>query len=286
MITTHDIKTQQLANGFFQTGTGPEKILVMGSCRVCAYVNYLDIWNRGVGLNRFTIYSIDPHNWHFHPVTNEIVDLKEAVKACETDPRILDLFKTTDYFLHEYYKNYGCFNIFKGDGDKNIYDYGMAPKVDIMIPSWNDIFVLFNNFYTFDAEFKKMADTDYAEEGKLSHHTKGYITYKAACNLDKFFDVCSKSSIPQMEDIVRDEIGKTRFFQNSNHISKEFSMTVFGEIYRDIGLNVTQDFWEEISKIDVFANDATPLTEYDVECFGYEWGEPVVNFQEYNKIGV
>lgn len=290
MINTVSIKQQQMQNGFFQSGSGPEKVLIMGSCRVAPYCNYLEIWNNGIGNNRFTIYSIDPHNWHFDPVTDKIVDLHAAIDAMEAHEGLLDMLKSVDIFIHEWYANYGMFNTFK-DQEKSIY-YFCSPKTDICLPNFNDIFILFSDFYKFDAEFKEQANREYAAYGKLTEPTQAYIIEKAHNNLEKFYDICRKSSLPQMATMVSSQIKIDRFFWNFNHISSNFSFTVFYEIMPllNIFLNPSipdeEKCWNEIKDYDMFKDVFTPLTEYDVANFGFNWGEHVVSFKEYNKIGI
>src|ERR1035437_2380989 len=146
-INTVSIKGQQLANTYFQTGSGKEKVLIMGSCRVAPYVQYLNSWNEANG-NRFTIYSLDPFNNHWG-MNDERVDFDNALLKLETDERLLSMLKSVDYFFHEHYKNAGMFNVKKGDA-KTIYNFGMSPKIDVCIPSWNDCFVLFTDKITFN----------------------------------------------------------------------------------------------------------------------------------------
>lgn len=62
MINTVSIKQQQLTNTYLKTGSGPDSILIMGSCRVAPYVNYFNLWNEQND-NPFTIYTLDPLNY-------------------------------------------------------------------------------------------------------------------------------------------------------------------------------------------------------------------------------
>ncbi|HMG14152.1 MAG TPA: hypothetical protein VK590_01825, partial [Saprospiraceae bacterium] len=268
------------------TGSGKEVILIMGSCRVAPYINYLDLWNRTIGENRFTIHSVDPFNWNWL-ADGSWTDIKAAINACETDKRILDMLASVDIFLHEYYRNFGMFNIFKGDGEKNIYDYGMKPKIDVMIPSFNDIFILFNDFYVLDKDVKSSVDYDYKSVDGLMPSTKAYIQEKGLSNFDKFCEICLKSDLPEMRDYIVSELKNKRFFWNFNHVSKHFTLAAMMLINgKFLKLNMPQEYLDEISKTDMFENPHTPLCEYDVEIYGFNWGEQVVNFKEYNKIGV
>jgi hypothetical protein len=60
MIDTNDTRDQQLSRGYFEIGSGPEQLLIVGSCRTVAFLNYV---HRANSQNRFTIRRIDPCDW-------------------------------------------------------------------------------------------------------------------------------------------------------------------------------------------------------------------------------
>lgn len=171
MINTVQIKEQQLKNGFFSIGTGPEVILVMGSCRVVNYVSYLAALNID---NRFTIYSLDPFNWNWDAKDNR-VDYRAALLMLQYDEKMLTMLKSVKIFIHEYYANAGMFNCDKKGLTKTIYDYGMNPEIDVCIPNFNDYFILFPDIITFDTELRNMAMQDYNVLGKLAEQTQQLI---------------------------------------------------------------------------------------------------------------
>ncbi len=194
-ITTVSIKQQQLAKGFFTTGSGPEVILVMGSCRVVAYVQYLHDWNEANN-NRFTIHSLDAFNWNWNE-KDERVDYMEALKKQESNLELLAMLKSVNWFVHEYYKNAGMFNCDKNAND-GIYSFGLAPQLDICIPSFNDIFVMFSDIVTFAIGPRKMAIQDWNVLGKLSDQTISELATISQNNLQRFYDVCQLSDVPEM----------------------------------------------------------------------------------------
>src|SRR4029077_13131091 len=100
MITTIETKDEQLRNGYFQRGTGPTEILILGSCRTLPYLSYLIRWNESGGNNQFTIRRIDPCDW-----TVSGVD----INSLETDERILSVLRSTRIFIHEHLESYGMF---------------------------------------------------------------------------------------------------------------------------------------------------------------------------------
>src|SRR6185369_6735017 len=100
MISTIESKQQQLINGFYQTGTGPQQILILGSCRTLPYLSYLKRWN-GTNGDRLTIRRIDPCDWAVENV---------PLEPLERDDRILKVIRETEIFIHEHLESYGFVN--------------------------------------------------------------------------------------------------------------------------------------------------------------------------------
>jgi hypothetical protein len=275
MINTVLIKQQQLHQGYFAIGSGPEKMLIMGSCRVCPLVEYFRIWNEKND-NRFTIYSIDPFNFNWN-VNDDRVDYDAALQKQESNQKLLDVLKSVDYFFHEYYQNGGMFNTFKDDlhNRKTIYHFGLNPKVDICLPNYNDVFVLFGDIVTFDIEMRKKAMQDYNVTGKLSEQTQREIFEISQRNLEKFYEVCRKSDMPKMEEFFRQKFTSKRLFWTYNHVSKEFTFAIFIELLYRLALEPSPQVLNEAFKEDMFANNYTYLTEYDIKWYGYEWNEEI-----------
>ena len=276
---TINIKQQQLAKGFFQVGTGDEKILILGSCRVAPYVDYFNQYNELTG-NRFTIFSIDPFNWSWDANDNRI-DREAKITAMESDPFLLNMLSSVDYFIHEYYSNFGMFNCSK-ESEKNIYQFGMNPKIDVTLPNFNDFFILFGDIVQFDTAIRKMAVQDYNVIGKLSVETIDAVLKVRDASLQKFYDVCRKSSIPELEQYFKenDAYKLIRFFWNFNHVTKEFTCYLF-KMMNDkfFGFDISNEFYEHIYQHDMFANNYTYLTEYDT-ANGFQWPEEVKQLRE------
>lgn len=273
MINTINIKQQQLTKGFFTTGSGPEVMLIMGSCRVCPYVNYMNDWNEQNG-NRFTIHSIDPFNFNWS-VNDDRVDYIGALKEQETNQDLLTMLKSVDIFLHEWYQNAGMFNCDKKATD-GIYSFGMNAKIDICIPSWNDVFVLFADILAFDIENRKRAIADYNVLGKLSEQTEKVIQEISTENVRKFQRVCYLSDIPEMAPYFLQHWLEKRFFHNFNHVSKHFTLAIFHFINKKWFNN---ELSVDENHVDMYANAYTKLTEYDIAYVRFDWGEEVIDLK-------
>lgn len=277
MINTIQIKQQQLSKGFYTTGSGPAVMLIMGSCRVCPYVEYFHQWNEKNG-NQFTIHTLDPFNWNWNGA-DERVDYEEALLKCETNENILSMLKSVDIFIHEYYQNAGMFNC-KIGSEKTIYNFGLSPAKDICIPNWNNLFVLFGDIVSFDMDIRKKSIQDYNVLGKLSDQTEKEIYDISQKNIEKFYEVCRLSDIQEMEDFFKINFTTTRLWWTNNHISKHFTLYIFSVLCKKLSIDLSTDFIDKISEDDMFANNYVYLTAEDVKYYGYTWNEEIKPLRE------
>lgn len=269
MIDTSKSKAAQLANGYFQTGTGPTTVLILGSCRTLHYVNYLEIWNEMSG-NKLSILRIDPWDWHYNE-RNELVDMEAALTACEHDARILDALRRTDIFLHEHFAYYGMFCT-STKQEKNIYRLGLASRINVCFPNWHDRFVLFQDQVNFDSQLRTIIDAN----GGPTPDTIGFVTGRGLRAIDKFCEICRLSSFPEMAEHFKEHWTNTRFFSNANHINKNFALYLFRQMNdRFLHLPLDDAFWQSAHEVDLFSSPFTPVTQYDVNAFGLTWDEPV-----------
>jgi len=238
-------------------------------------MNYFNKWNEENG-NVFTINFIDPFNWNFDLQDNRI-NAEEKINSMEGDESLLAMIKSVDVFIHEYYANYGMFNLDK-NSSKNIYQFGMIPKIDIMLPAFNDIFILTADIIRFDNEIRKKAIADFNVVNKLTPQTLTDIEDVRERNLDKFYSICLKSSFPEFAMEFMSNYKNTRYFWTHNHIAKNFTFHLFFKIFHQLGLKCSSTFPHEILEYDMFANNYTKLTEYDE---GYEWGEEIKPLKDY-----
>lgn len=279
MVNTVNTKKEQLSNGYFSIGTGEEVILIMGSCRSVPYMNYFAAFNNE-NENKYTINFIDPfyNNWN---EKDERVNYEEALSNCEKNEKLLEMLSSVDIFIHEYYNNAGLFNCDK-NATKNIYQFGLSPKKDICIPNYNDCFVLFGDIVTFDVEMRKKAIQDYNSTGKLSEEVQQEIFQLSQVNLNKFYDICLKSDFPEMKEFFQRNMRDRRMFWTYNHVSKEFTYFIFVRLLkRFLGIDLSEQFIRQIYQMpDMFANNYTYLTQFDLKWHGFNWGEEVKQLRD------
>lgn len=272
MIEGLTTKRAQLRDGFFQTGTGPETLLLVGSCRTLSYLNYLHRWNRENG-NRFRIARIDPTDFWYNE-RDELMDLsafETAMITRETDHRILELLRSATIFIHEWYKYYGMFNTAKGL-EKNVYHFGLNPQVDVCLPNFHDKFVLFTDLLHFDEYLRRRFLAD-----GLTPDLAASIKDRGLANLDKFYDICQMTSFPEFADFFKEQWTRKRFFWTGNHVSGHFTWQLFRLLNdRFLNLPLSDSFCREAAVEDQFRNPHTPVTQADRDSYGITWNEPTL----------
>lgn len=266
MITTAELQTTILT--LESAGEPQETILIVGSCRCVAFINYLNRYNESAG-KPFRIHAIEPFTF------------SEAQREqMETDERVLGIIRATTIFIHEHYGNFGMFNTSRTikeafatakNGDeffipagvydtsneipvKNIYQFGMAPRLDISIPNFHDVMVLENDY----AAYGQPTPENYVELGEAA--------------VKKFCNLCLLTSFPEMFLHFWQNWRTTRFFYRPNHTSSAFTLYIFKLMEEKfLKLGLTDDFWQGASTEDLFRDPHTEVTENDRKAYGITW---------------
>lgn len=242
MISTIETKQAQLKDGFYQSGSGPEQILILGSCRTIPYLSYLVRYNEGK--NQFSILRIDPCDWAV-----EGIDLT----SFEKDERILSVLKSAKIFIHEHLENYGMFNTDR-EQEKHIYQFGVNALHDISIPNWHDRLILQNDWI----DYGTITPPNYAEFGEAE--------------VKEFCSICKLTSFPEFAEHFRDNWRSTRFFWRPNHTSAAFTLYIFRQLNEKfLHLDLTEEFWSGASQEDLFKDPHTQVTQHDREAYQIIW---------------
>lgn len=264
MVGTVETKRQQLNKGYYETGSGGKKILVMGSCRAVAYITYFLETMPG-----YTIYFIDPFNWNWDK-TGQRVDYEAHLKKMERHEGLHEMLSGVDVFVHEYYSNAGMFNIENG----SIYQHGLDPEIDITLPNFNDVFMLAGEIVSFDTEIRKNAIADFNVNRKLSDDTKEMIEIVKDDNLNKLLGIIDKTSIPEFKEVFLENYLEERYWHTFNHVTKKYTQNCFKLLMKKY---FSKDI-DKINETDLFDNYQVNLTEYDNE---YQWVEMRKSLQSY-----
>jgi hypothetical protein len=267
LLNTVNTARMHYQKGCYTVGSGPVGVIILGSCRVLPYVNYLAYLNTD---NRFTVHLINVVNFSYNEF-GQSVDPTESTKRFEFNSGLLEAINGCKWFIHEHTANYGMFNTAK-DGHKSIYDFGMKPEIDISLPNFNDIFILFQELVDLDSEVKEIAKKDHETIGGLSLTTQEFIKQKGVKRLEYFTDICTKTSLPEMVDIFKANWREVRYWWTGNHISNEFTVAVFRLMEsKFLHLGLTEQFWSWCMSWDLYSTPASPITIYDVLNYGINW---------------
>jgi hypothetical protein len=267
VYNTIDTKKPHYLNGTFPVGTGPEVVFILGSCRVLPYFNYFHYLNTD---NRFTIHLCNVVNFYFDE-NDKQVDGREFTKRFEDNAVLRDVLKSTKWFLHEHTANFGLFNTDRQQ-DKTIYQFGMAPELDLSIPNFNDIFILFQELVNFDERLRELARIQIKMDGVLSKLFQDTVRGLGESRIQDFLRICRLTSLPEMADLFELTWRNDRYFWSGNHISNKFTTTVFrllNEKY--FHMDIPQSFWDRVNSEDAYATPCSPITKYDREAFNLTW---------------
>lgn len=268
MITTNDLKVGPVYS-LYSDGPAKESILIVGSCRSVPYLNYLHRYNEMSG-KPFRIQFVEPWNLHWDMAGN-MQDFDKALLDAESDERILTALRDTTIFIHEHYENAGMFNT-SCKSDKTIYQFGLKPRVNVTIPNFHDCWVLGLEQVMFNHDLRNRL----AVHGRVTEDIFLEMRERGLAEVKKFLSVCRLSDFPEMGEYFLEHWREERLFWKGNHVSKGFTLPIFRWMNEKfLHLELTNDFWYQASQEDLFANDITPMTQFDVEAYGLEWPEPI-----------
>lgn len=238
MIDTTNTQAAHYEDGCWRSGTGEQVVMLVGSCRLLPFVNYFNRLNRD---NRFTIVLV------------YVVNFAQNHELQENKPILIEMIKCCRWFIKEHCVNYGMFNTAK-DCEKNIYQFGMNPELDILVPSWNDHLVLEHDWTAYGSP----TPPDYIEKGEVE--------------IGKFCSICELTSFPEMAERFRNNWRKVRYFWRPNHTSREFTLYILRLMNeRFLHLDLDGEFWQAAAKEDLFREPNTHVTSRDIEGYGLQW---------------
>lgn len=270
-ITTNDVKAA--CPVFTIDFPDPqETILMVGSCRSVPYLSYFKRINE-MGIAKLRVHFIEPWDQHWDASGKE-QDWNEALVRCESDERILRVLREATVFIHEHYGHCGMFNTLAED-EKNIYQFGLKPRLNITIPNFHDHFILFTEQIQFDSAKRER----FLREGMTNELFDEMKDFGLA-QVDRFCRVCGMSSFPEFGQSFLESWRTTRYWWRGNHVSAAFTLELFLWMNRKFfGLNLDEKFWIPAGAEDLYANHPAPMTLYDQSAYRLTWNEPVVELK-------
>lgn len=258
MINTVDIKrARDEVFTLHSNGKPEEVILIVGSCRCVAYLNYLHRYNESAG-RPLRIHFIEPNDYCIGFNGDALSDLPKA----ETNPAVIGAIRSATVFVHEWYAGYGLFNTDRAQF-KNIYNFGMRAPIDITIPNFHDKFILFSE----QLQLRKNELLGYSKEQVISD-----MTAYGLRAVNQFLNVCAKSSLPDFGNEFWRYWIQRRYFWTGNHISRHFHLSIFRRINDEfLHLPLDDSFWHGAATEDLFSNTPARVTQEDVDAYGLTW---------------
>lgn len=258
MFTTVSVKDQWQTVFCCGNPDAKEVVLILGSCRVVPFLNYLDAANAVCG-NRFKIYCIDPINYVVDSAGN-MLDTSGLLKALETDEHFLSILRSVTIFVHEGLSSFGILNTLR-QNHPNIYQFGMAAAIDVMIPNFHDVIILVNDFaQIYTTAFPTMLQIE------------NFIFDEGNAHIDRFCGICEKSSFPEFAQWFRDNYLERRLFHSFNHVSSAFTLEIFRLMNEKfLKLELDGNYWNQIGQQDIYANVQTAVTDLDRKWRAFKW---------------
>lgn len=270
---TIDEKAVQRAHGTCKVGSGPHTILLVGSCRIVPYLNAFHRLNRD---NRFSIHMVNVVNFAFD-LKGRQENPEETAARYENHPELLKVLKETKWFIHEHLEHYGMFNTDR-KASKNIYQFGVLPECDVMIPNFHDLFVLFRDQLRYDAELRAQAQRDMEFYHRLSDDVQDRMKDRGLREIAKFLGICEMTNLPEMGQVFAEKWRQTRYFWTTNHITNNFVMLALRLMNEKfLHMDINGMTWEDIVGEDIYRNPHTHITQYDVDNFVLSWDEKLVD---------
>lgn len=254
-ITTNILRASYDCGQFCFGGNGAGKrIVLIGSCRIVPFLNYLRVYNSLNG-DPFELGCFNPVEMWTGP-GNEVSD---GVNNILKDYRLGE----TDFLVCEHVQYCGVLNTVRSS-EQNIFDsLGCNPAVEIRLPNFNDMHI-------FDLETAMHDRVGYAN---LSHPEKvAFIKGETAKHKARFLSHCRGSSLPELEAWVESNWLTTRLGWSSSHPSRALLWRMFEGVAEKLGIEITPQLESHpLCLADVYQSTGIALTDVDFEANGWKF---------------
>lgn len=237
----------------FGSENAPETVVLVGSCRVVPFLNFLRVCNM-LSDRRFRVLCFDPVEMWKGP--------GHDVAGCVNDNLSRFRFGKVDYLVCEHLQHCGVLNTVR-TSEENVFDsLGCVPVREIRLPNWNDIHI-------FDEEtciyYKEYAES--SRENRVSTLRFATTLHKA-----KFLGRCALSSFPQLADWVDDNWLAIRLGWTSNHPSHALTWRMIGLVADAMGIAITPEIAAHpFCATDTCASTGMRLNDIDYEANNWKF---------------
>ena len=231
-------------------------VVLIGSCRIVPYLNYLRVYNSLVAPSEaLHLVCLNPVEMWRGP-GHEVADgVNEKLANFQ--------FGKVDYLICEHLQYCGVMNTVRSSPE-NIYDnLGCKPEVEIRLPNWNDMHIL-------DAETAMHDKMVYANMEFIERVP--YIREQTAIHKARFLSHCRSSSFPELEPWVEERWLTMRMGWTSSHPSHPLMWRMFELFTGVMGLTLTPELLNHpICTNEVYRSTGIALTAVDYEANNWQY---------------
>jgi hypothetical protein len=244
MITTNDLSLLNSKNVFLSyKGTKDKNILFIGSCRITPLMFYFNqVFPEH---NLFGIYV---------PCWTDTSSLSKDV--------VQKILYSTDFLITETVRNFNILNTDK-DKENNFFETFDVKASEIRIANLELRMYAYDLINTFNIP----------PEESLEYFEKSKIRLKSSLEVkDQKF----------IWNFIINNFKSLKLFATHNHPTRILSILSFISIVKTFGLDLNFEFVEKICKYDFLEGNSTPITQMDIDRYGFEFKTKVF---ENNTVG-
>jgi hypothetical protein len=177
------------------------------------------------------------------------------------------ILKSVKIFIYEHSQNIGVLNADPSQ-PQNLFQIGLQPELSIQIPSFNDIFILFNDYFDPAAKDYTTSLIGHHDPYCLSDHQISTIYLDGEKQIQKFLRNCQNTSFPEFASYFKDNYLSTRLFCSFNHTHRNYSHKVW-ELLNNRFLHLNSP--SHLSSLSFYENTQTKLHPYDHIHRTFKW---------------
>jgi hypothetical protein len=226
-------------------------ILLIGSCRITAYLNYfLNDENFGKKYNYVCILVFLP----------TMIELSMNIMG---NDRMKQIIRNSGILIREYIINYNYFNTVRTQ-ECNIYKIKDSFEYDVLLPNY-DVVIYARDIMMYDEDMKTTFNSYINNDVSLdSLSEKMQLKHKK--ELEKYYNIISKTDVPELKVFVQNNVYNKRIGCTLNHPTNALSLEVYRLILKNkFNKEIPASVIDVNSKIEFLNSDAykSRYTYYD-----------------------